>query len=229
MSDEAASDEAGTDEQHRTTDTPPPGTPATTSVNLADNMDAEASDEPSISPEVEAAMEEGLERGTIREVDEPLEPPDEAAFEDDDEAVEELEADADEPDLPNVSGEQLDFEGLAEGDGEAEWTWGEPKPPRTFGYKGMQVVMTEPDDDDEILNLMRERSMDPGGEEEMTQLDRLKIYAKMCVDHPEITDERWEHKMTPTERLTIGTMAAQYLEGEDFTEAPEGGQTLPPG
>lgn len=128
------------------------------------------------------------------------------------------------PEAHGVDQSAVDMEGLADSDEEEEWTWGQEKDTYTFTYKGMEVTMSEPDDDDKVLSAVRNANS-----EDMSEMDQLRIYAQLAIDSPEITQDRWENHMTPTERLKIGNMASRYIEGEGFTNGSESGPNRQPG
>lgn len=190
-----------------TNTTPADETPAEEDGNRKSNAEANTD----TSPTVDSTTTTEVKRESDTSTESPTDPPS-GPSQDDPSAP---------PEAEGVKGEDLDFEGLADDDAgdEVEWTWGQSKDEVRFEYKGMEVVMTEPDDDDEVLSAIRNAAED----DDLSEMDQLRVYAQLAIDQPTITQDRWENHMTPTERLTIGNAAAQYIEGEDFTAESVGG------
>lgn len=133
-------------------------------------------------------------------------------------------------------------EGSVPSTDDEEWTWGKRKADETHEYRGMTVRLSEPEDDDAFINAQREaaqvrRKAGLTGEEASDDADidgstamaANKPLVQLIVQEPEITDERWENKMTPMDRWNVTLLVTQYLQRDDggFTSASGSGQSRP--
>lgn len=90
-----------------------------------------------------------------------------------------------------------------------QWGLGKTKPAKMVTMKGMKFLLTEPDDDDAVVNsISKVRRGD--------LMAAFKALSQLTVEAPTISDERWEQDMTAMERFSLGNIVLQYLDAQDF-------------
>jgi|GEM_PF-4178648 len=144
------------------------------------------------------------------------------------EGEEDLEAEADEPELrPEVeahmeaareqqeaqeseSSTEVTVSSLDEPDEwesfdfeDQEWTLDDAKEPEIREIRGMVFKLAEPEDDDEILNQLEVAS-------DGDRWDQMFALVSLVVEGPEVTEERWDN-MSFASKLALGSAAADYL------------------
>lgn len=90
-----------------------------------------------------------------------------------------------------------------------EWGLGEARPAQIRKLRGMKFLLTEPEDDDTVVNAIQQIRQD----DMMTAYYQL---ARITVKAPTITEERWTEGMTATERIALGNQVLSYLQAQDF-------------
>lgn len=124
-----------------------------------------------------------------------------------------------EPDVP-LSEKPIDEwteEELANQDWDANF--GGEKTQR-FEFKGTVFQVSDPEDDDTILNLMAEREMGVGDSS-----DRMFKLCNEAIDYPELTPERWAGMRT-SERIGLLTRVSEKMGLQDMMDFQELGQQL---
>ena len=92
-----------------------------------------------------------------------------------------------------------------------------------FEFKGTVFQVSDPEDDDKILNLMAEREMGMGDAS-----DRMFQLCKAAIDYPELTPERWAGMRTSA-RIGLLTRVSSSLGLQDMMDFQELGQQLQQG
>lgn len=120
-------------------------------------------------------------------------------------------ADSDATDAPEDTPSELSLEGQDIGEDvdldeidldsieNQTWGLGKRKPAKMVAMKGMKFLLTEPEDDDTVVNsISKVRRGD--------LMTAFKALVQITVEAPKITDERWEQDMTAMERFSLGNI-----------------------
>ena len=100
--------------------------------------------------------------------------------------------------------EKFDFEAQ-------DWTLDTRKSEEVRDFRGMKFLFREPEDDDEVLDVLEEAS-------EAGRSEQMKAIVQMVVHRPKIDDGKWA-SMSAFSKLGLAGQAADYLDlGEDFLE-----------
>lgn len=108
-------------------------------------------------------------------------------------------------DSEEVDLEDIDLDSIENQD----WGLGEKRPPKLRQFRGMKFLLTEPEDDDKVVNAINQIRQD----DMMTAYYQL---VRITVKAPEITEERWNEQMTATEKVGLGNQVLAYLQAQDF-------------
>lgn len=105
---------------------------------------------------------------------------------------------------------------------EQEWTLGGEKGDELIEFKGMQFLLTEPDDD-KLLDVI-------GGEpgEDVSASARMKEMCQLTIEAPTLTDARWEN-LNIAERLGLMLEVSEYVGLNEFMDFQDVGAEARPG